>query len=185
MAEYTSTALGGMLLGDLVYTELTAGEVSQAALGPDGRTAFVSSTPLAGGFDFPLDVIVGEDGTLYVAEFEGDQVTFLSPDSDNDGCSDGREMGTDASTGGGRDPDNAWDFYDVNGDFAVDLDDILAVAGAFGPAGEPEYVFAFDRSPSEPGGTALEMGPPDGAINLFDDVFGAARQFGHSCVEGA
>ena len=114
-------------------------------------------------------------------------------DSDGDGCSDAREGGTDAALGGRRDYLRPWDFYDTNGDKDIDLfNDIFGVAFAFGTEpGDAGYDAALDRAPPP---TALEepdpnrrelwdLGPPDGAIDLFNDIFGVAFQFGHRCTD--
>ena len=101
-------------------------------------------------------------------------------------------MGVDERLGGRRNYLNSWDFYDVNGDLVINLiDDILAVAGAFGPSTSPEYDPALDRSPPpapgvDPGDPAFiepwDTGPPDGSINIITDVLGVALQFGHRCT---
>ncbi|MDZ4277987.1 MAG: flexitail domain-containing putative surface protein [Dehalococcoidia bacterium] len=112
------------------------------------------------------------------------------PDSDKDSCADGHEVGLHEQDGGRRDPLNHWDFYDTNGDQTIDLfEDIFSVAGAFGPAGDPKYDSKLDRTappdPSkEPDPNKREpwdLGPPDSGIDLFNDVFGVAVQFGHAC----
>jgi hypothetical protein len=106
-----------------------------------------------------------------------------NPDYDGDGCADGEELGPNPELGGRRDPTNHWDFYDTNGDKLIDLFyDTFAVAGAYGltPA-DPGYSQALDRSAPPPGGDVWDMGPPDGLIDLFIDIFGVSYQFGHSC----
>jgi len=114
------------------------------------------------------------------------------PDTDKDNCSDGDEMGSDEVAGGRRDPTNHWDFYDVNGDQTIDLfTDIFGVAFAFGPSGGPRYDPSLDRTgppdpAKEPDPSKREpwdLGPPDGTVDLFHDIFGAAYQFGHACEE--
>jgi len=104
-------------------------------------------------------------------------------DSDGDGCTDGEELGSELAAGGRRNPLNPWDFYDVTGDGAVNmLDDIFAVTNAFGPATGPNYSEALDRSPPPPGVDPWHLGPPDGVINVNDDVLAAVLQFGHHCA---
>ena len=63
-------------------------------------------------------------------------------DSDNDGCTNSQELGTDETLGGQRNPMNPGDFYDVLG-----------------------------------GGG----GPPDGIIDLSNDILGVIQQYFHSC----
>jgi glucose/arabinose dehydrogenase len=78
IAEYTSGAFAGALQGDLIYAEFIRGNVTRAVLSDDGRS--VLSTPvLAGGFSQPLDVAVGPDGTIYVAEHGANRVSYLTP----------------------------------------------------------------------------------------------------------
>jgi hypothetical protein len=101
---------------------------------------------------------------------------------------------------------NFWDFFDTpdannvrNG--TIDLfGDIFRVAYRFGahdaggtapinrnsdplsaPPPAPGYHPAFDRSPPPQGGDPWDLGPPDGSISLFVDVFGAVAQFGDNC----
>jgi hypothetical protein len=113
------------------------------------------------------------------------------PDDDNDGCTDGEELGDDELQGGQRDALDPWDFYDVpTGDpptknRVIDLDDAFGVLAKFGtvvgdpiPAAPP-YDPAFDRTappPERPWATQA----PEGVIDL-DDFFWAIWQFGHSC----
>lgn len=113
-------------------------------------------------------------------------------DTDGDGCSDFAEMQVSNGSemyGGRRDYLNPYDFYDTNGDRTIDLFiDIFGVADLFGadadsdPPGEPDgYDAAFDRSEPGPGEYVWDMHAPDGAIDLFTDIFGVAYQFGHDC----
>ena len=110
-------------------------------------------------------------------------------------------------TGGRRDPKNPWDLFDVwthpGGDPSagwerngtIDLfNDIFGVAMRFGAAGDPfanplvppaddtSYHPAFDRTPLDPDGDPWHMGRGSGTIDLFEDIFGVAYQFGHSCA---
>ncbi|MEE8346069.1 MAG: flexitail domain-containing putative surface protein [Dehalococcoidia bacterium] len=97
-------------------------------------------------------------------------------DTDGDGCTDLQELGLDEESGGQRDPNNPWDFYDTNGDGLVDLpNDILGVIVAFGA-----YDVTYDRGPSA-GPDPWNMTAPDGVIDLPNDVLGVIMQFGHSC----
>ena len=130
-------------------------------------------------------------------------------DTDLDGCSDQAEHGPDETLGGQRDYFYFWDFYDVwtrplgdptgwerNG--VVNILDMLAVARRFGPGpdlsnvdaflfalapptGDGGYHPAYDRGPLV-GANPWERGPPDGSINIVDDVLGIAAQFGHDCT---
>ncbi|MEX2159979.1 MAG: flexitail domain-containing putative surface protein [Dehalococcoidia bacterium] len=131
-----------------------------------------------------------------------------NPDTDGDGCQDGRELqpATLGTVGGGRNPLNYWDFFDTpelpnNRDKVIDLFvDILGVAMRFGandaggtaainrntdptsapPVSPTAYHPAFDRG-SQIGIHNWELAPADGDIDLFNDIFGIAYQFGHDC----
>ncbi|KKK93339.1 hypothetical protein LCGC14_2693860 [marine sediment metagenome] len=117
-------------------------------------------------------------------------------DSDGDGCTDDQESGLDETLGGRRDPNNFWDFYDVPlRDKKIDLmNDIFGVAFRFGATGDPEgnplalpipaspaYHTAFDRGGVVQGGDPWDLLPADGTIDLMNDIFGVAFQFGHRC----
>jgi hypothetical protein len=114
-------------------------------------------------------------------------------DMDGDGCRNAREEIGVQQRGGRRNQTNAWDFYDVNGDQVVNLpNDVLVVAAAFGPSSGPNYTPGKDRSPPPPPGKdpmdpdnnePWDLGPPDGFINIPDDILGAGAQFGHTCME--
>jgi hypothetical protein len=61
------------------------------------------------------------------------------------------------------------------------FDDILEIAMRFGavPPGPP-YSTAYDRGP--PYANVWNLTGPDGTIDLFNDIIGAAYQFGHDCT---
>ena len=114
-------------------------------------------------------------------------------------------------SGGRRHPHNFWDFYDVwthppgqpdvwVRDGAVNLvGDILGVLMRFGPGPKPPtgaqavaqaltppvsgigYHIDYDRGPVV-GADRWDRAPPDGVINLMDDILGVVAQFGHSCA---
>ena len=204
IAEYTGAAFDGGMLGDLIYAEFTRQNVSRAVLSEDGRSV-VSLSTLASAFSQPLDVTVGPDGTIYIAEFGADAVSYLAPDSDRDGCADARELGPNPTLGGQRDPNSFWDFFDVSvagspRDGAVNAFDIGAVVLRFGaflqpPPAKPEalaqaltpppdatsYHAAYDRGGPIPGQNLWNLLPPDGAIDAFD-IGAVVVQFGHTCV---
>jgi hypothetical protein len=102
----------------------------------------------------------------------------LSPNSDNDGCSDAEENGANPAHGGDRDPQDPWDFFDVTGDRTIDLADALAILSRFGlPAVGNEL---FDRhvpNISESHRTAYA----GNGIDLAD-VIANLQSFGHSCA---
>ncbi len=99
-------------------------------------------------------------------------------DTDGDGCSDIEENGTNPSLGGLRDPQNPWDFYDVNGSRRVDAADIAFVRAHFNGGGPtPPESTRFDRSA---GAHVWAPGPPDGAISALDIALVRAS-FIHNC----
>jgi hypothetical protein len=108
-------------------------------------------------------------------------LTDDSADFDGDGCSNAHEYSREPGSemlGGRRNPLDPFDFYDLNGDRTVNVfDDIIYVADGFGPVGPND---PRDRGPTV-GPYDWNSGPPDGYINVFDDVFSALFQFGHSC----
>ena len=109
-------------------------------------------------------------------------------DSDNDGCTNGQELGPDGTLGGQRNPMNPGDFYDVLGggggppDGIIDLsNDIFGVIIHYAPTGtEPTYDVAFDCGPSA-GPNVWNMTEPDGVIDLTNDILGVIQQYSHSC----
>ncbi|MDZ4278755.1 MAG: sialidase family protein [Dehalococcoidia bacterium] len=128
------------------------------------------------------------------------------PDDDNDGCTDGQEHGPDPNLGGLRDANHFWDFFDTPDaanvrNKTIDLFiDIFAVAGRFGaddaggtavinrntdplsaPPASPAYHPAFDRG-GVIGANPWNVAKADGSVDLFNDIFGVANQFGHDCV---
>ncbi|MEX1253326.1 MAG: flexitail domain-containing putative surface protein [Dehalococcoidia bacterium] len=138
--------------------------------------------------------------------------TPVAPDSDNDGCTDSQENGSNAQNGGRRDPDNFWDFFDVptgsplQRDHAVTAGDLAAVVSRFGS--NDATPGAFNRS-SDPRSTPNPAVQPSGARPNYHpaydrggsapggdpwdllppdgsitagDIASAVVQFGHSCV---
>jgi glucose/arabinose dehydrogenase len=76
---YRSRALGGVLRGDLLIANWSVGDdITRIRLSADGKSV-VSATTLASGFENPLPLAEGRDGTLYVGEHGGDRVTVLRP----------------------------------------------------------------------------------------------------------
>ena len=107
------------------------------------------------------------------------------PDTDGDGCLDGREVGPNELLGGQRDPLNPYDFFDAAGagggppDGVIDLpNDVLGVIVHFSPSGA-NYVAAFDRGPASTNGWNTTA--PDGVIDLPNDILSVILSFAHSC----
>lgn len=79
MIEYTSDAFCGQMQGDLLIANYSVGDdITRIKLSPDGTTVESAST-LAGGFNDPLPLAQGPDGTIYVGEFGANKVTALIP----------------------------------------------------------------------------------------------------------
>ena len=181
----------------------TGGAVTCALLSPEGRVkcwGWNSYGQLGIGLLFggPEDC---DDRSLYVQTCSRKPVDVVTStdDTDGDGCIDTREKQTgenSETSGGNRDPDNPWDFYDVGlpTDQFIDLaNDILGVIVHYAPSGtEPEYDVHFDRGPvpapppsptppPDPPPDVWDMTAPDGVIDLANDIVGAITQFGHDC----
>jgi glucose/arabinose dehydrogenase len=78
IAEYTADAFGGQLFGNLLIAQYAISGLARVQLTADG-TGVSSTTTLASGFQGPLDVVVGPTGIIYVAEHDGDRITYLAP----------------------------------------------------------------------------------------------------------
>jgi len=79
MVEYAAGTFGGQMRGDLVYVGWNPDDIHRVKLSPDGLSV-VEDTQLDSGLNLPLDVTMGPDGTLYVAEYGGAKITFYKPD---------------------------------------------------------------------------------------------------------
>jgi hypothetical protein len=101
-------------------------------------------------------------------------------DTDNDGCADSEEAPTNPPTlGGQRDPQNGYDFYDVNASRTINSVDIGSVRANFNGNGPtPLEDLVYDRSL---GAAIWAPGPPDNRINAVD--IGLVRaSFNNSCL---
>jgi len=77
--EYKSDAFCGTMKGEILIANYSVGDdITRIRLAADGRSV-VSARQLAGGFDDPLPLAQGPDGTIYVGEFGGSKVTALKP----------------------------------------------------------------------------------------------------------
>jgi N-acetylneuraminic acid mutarotase len=77
--EYQSGVFCSQLQGQLLIANYSVGDdIMHIKLSADGRSV-VSSGVLANGFNDPLPLAQGPDGTIYVGEFGGDLVTALAP----------------------------------------------------------------------------------------------------------
>jgi len=115
----------------------------------------------------------GPDGT---SEFSA----CVGHDLDGDGCSDVEELGDDPQAGGGRNPLNPWDFYDVNGDKGVELSDALLILNHFGHGpGDDALDNLLDRWVPNPAFPWQSDEANDGPA--LDDALANLKQFGHDC----
>jgi glucose/arabinose dehydrogenase len=78
ITEFTSSLWGPEFEGDLLMAQFIFGQLARVDLNDEGTAVFSVST-LDDGFDQPLDVTVGTTGIIYVAEFNGDQISYLVP----------------------------------------------------------------------------------------------------------
>ena len=77
--EYRSDAFGGALRGELLIANYSIGDdITRVQLSADGRSV-VRAARLAGGFNNPLPLAQAPDGTVFVGEHGGNQVTALIP----------------------------------------------------------------------------------------------------------
>ncbi|MDN4473492.1 Kelch repeat-containing protein [Demequina zhanjiangensis] len=77
--EYHGDAFCGALDGDLLVTNYSISDsITRLTLSEDGRTVTAGSTMLTG-FNDPLPITNGPDGTFFVGEFGGGVVTVLVP----------------------------------------------------------------------------------------------------------
>ncbi|ACZ43662.1 Kelch repeat-containing protein [Thermobaculum terrenum ATCC BAA-798] len=77
--EYRGEAFNGALKGELLITNYSVGDdITRVRLSSDGLSV-VEKKQLAAGFDDPLPITQGPDGTIYVGEFGGSKVTALIP----------------------------------------------------------------------------------------------------------
>lgn len=78
MAEYTSSKFGAQMQGDLLYAAWVNSELHRVKLSADGQSVVYDVT-LATGLQNALDVSVGADGSMFVAEFGGNRISFFRP----------------------------------------------------------------------------------------------------------
>ena len=101
------------------------------------------------------------------------------PDSDDDTCNDGHEVGLDPTLGGGRNPLDFWDFFNVESTIPdVDLTDALAILAHFGEAHDATNA-VYDRFNPDALKPWLSVQSLTG-VDLTDVLVNLA-QFGASC----
>jgi hypothetical protein len=111
---------------------------------------------------------------------DGDgQCNSVDADDDNDGCSDTSEGGIDPAKGGDRNPLDFWDFFDVTGDGAVGVDDVVDTLQYWGDAGTSPEANLRDRWSPDPG-KPWRSAAADNGIDVTDTLTSLAS-FGHAC----
>ena len=152
----------------------------------------------------PVEIVDTDfDGLTDQEEVEIYGTNPLIADTDQDGCSDGVEVGPNEIAGGRRDPLNFWDFAGQwtggmrNG--TVTVGDLGAVVSRFGTVQDPVlteeeaiaqaltppvaatgYHASADRNGSA-GPNPWNLLPPNGTITV-GDLGVVAVQFGHTCA---
>ncbi len=79
LAEYGYGGFDGQMQGDLLYVAWVDNTLHRVRLSGDG-SAIVEDTTLASDLTMALDVAVDSDGTIFVAEWGANRVTFFKPD---------------------------------------------------------------------------------------------------------
>ena len=79
LAEYTAGVFEGQMQGDIVYVSWVENTLRRVRLAGGGASV-AEDLVLADAFVNPLDVVVAPDGTIYVAEWGGNKITYLKPD---------------------------------------------------------------------------------------------------------
>jgi hypothetical protein len=169
-------------------------ELATSAAASDSDDDGVSDGPL--GIVGPPELLAGPDNCPTLENWTQSNSDLASPaggdslgdvcddDDDGDGCSDAMEGGRAFAFGGARSSVDFWDFFDVTGDRAIDLQDALAILDRFGAQpGQAEYDPLFDRYAADaarPWRTAAAVGAHVG-IDLSDALVNL-QSFGHTCV---
>ncbi|MEO1559134.1 MAG: kelch repeat-containing protein, partial [Cyanobacteria bacterium J06632_19] len=77
--EYTADNFFGELQGDLLINNFSVGDnITRIELSDDGLSV-LSSSSLYQGFADPLPIAMAENGSIFVGEFNGSQITVLEP----------------------------------------------------------------------------------------------------------
>jgi len=138
----------------------------------------------------PVDLEITSGGKAYVSN-SGSNTVSVWVDSDGDGCPDANEQQTavgSQASGGRRDANNPWDYFNPTKDHLNRVDDILAVVNQYfkddadANPGLPPYAAGYnpgtDRTPLGP--NAWNLGPPNGQQRV-GDILAAVNQYFHDC----
>ena len=81
MAEYKADSFGGRLRGNMIYVEWASGRIWRVVFSADGTEVVAISRLVPDVLRQPIDVAVGPDGTVFVAELDAGRITYFMPDS--------------------------------------------------------------------------------------------------------
>jgi hypothetical protein len=154
---------------------LTSGVV-QVSAGGEHACALKDGIVSCWGDDF-----YGQLGTVPPSDSAAPVAVAGLGDTDGDGCLDVEERTTNEILGGKRNPLDIWDFFDVTGDRAIDVADVVKILSHFGhgPADDVDDNI-LDRSVGPPGFLFRSVADNDG-IDL-EDALANLQAFGHSCA---
>ncbi len=136
-----------------------------------------------------------DDDGLHRANLNGtSQELLVASDSDGDGCPNVREQQTAAgsqTSGGLRDDQNPYDYFNPSGDGQNRIEDMLAVRDAYfeddndANPGLPPYAAAYnpatDRDNDAASPNAWNTGAPDG-LQRVQDILHMLNQYFHDCA---
>jgi hypothetical protein len=114
------------------------------------------------------------------------------PDTDGDGCTDYREVQTAPGSelsGGRRDPNLPWDYFNPSHDLKNRVDDILLVVSQYfkddpdATPGFPPFTPGYNQDTDRTlvGPNQWNLGPPNG-LQRVDDILNQVKQYFHDCV---
>ena len=186
LVEYSGNAFGGQLNGDLLVAQFN-GNITRLNLSADGTSATSETIPGLTGLSTPLDVTIGPNGTIFVAELGGNTISVFAPSSTIEGISDDVDgdglinaidpFSRDASNGGQTvlNPNSTLTF-----DFDANQDDNLVGPNGFGGGltgvavnGETDFEQFFQLPSSD----------PNQIINLDNVKFTTAAGGGTTVIE--
>ena len=99
MAEYTAPTFGGQLLGNIISTTYAGSQsVRRVVLAEDGLSVLFEED--LGIFSQPLDVAVGTDGSIYVAEYGANDIQIMEPDAKDRRHLEDTDAASDRDPGG-------------------------------------------------------------------------------------
>ena len=186
LVEYTGNAFGGQLNGDLLVAQFN-GNITRIDLANGGFSATSESIPGLTGLSTPLDVTVGPNGTVWVAEIGGDFIRVFAPttviegisaDVDGDGLANTIDPFTRDASNGSSATLNAGDTFVF--DFDANQDNNLVGPNGYGGGltgvlvdGETDFEQFFQQPSND----------PNQEINLDNVKFTTAAGGGTTVIE--